>query len=39
MKILQRLSFRLESSKEGYFNVENVSVWAVKGTAKPALPS
>ena len=39
MKILQRLSFRQESSKQGYFSVENISVFGVKGIAKLALPS
>ena len=36
MKILQRLSFRQESSKQGYFSVENISVFGVKGIAKLA---
>ena len=34
MEILQRLSFRLESSKEGCFNVENVSVLNSQGNSK-----
>ena len=39
MKILQRLSFRHESSKQGRFVWKTSAFEAVKGTAKPALPS
>ena len=34
MKILQRLSFRLESSEERCFNVENVSILGGQGNSK-----
>ena len=39
IKILQRLSFRQESSNQGHFSLENISVFGVKGIAKLALPS